>query len=141
MKTYSALIIAKYIVTKCANDGCPITCYQLQKILYSIHKEYIQSDNRLFHDCFEAWQISPIIPNVYYDFCHFGCMPIPVSYGVSIDVDTAKRIDPIIENKRLLEPWDFMAEIMAPGSAWDITYNKGSGKGSVINNELIKTNG
>lgn len=138
---YTALDIAKYIITKCTKDGYPISNLQLQKILYYIQKEYIQSGDMLFGDLFEAWQFGPVIPNVYYTFCGFGSMPIMRSYSITIDAEVTSKIDSIIEAKRLLDPWDMVAETHKINGAWDITYNNGSGNHQVIDNELIRNRG
>ena len=39
---YSALELSKYIVTKCINDGKPISNLQLQKILYYIQRDFLK---------------------------------------------------------------------------------------------------
>ena len=65
---YSAVELSKYIVTKCANDKCPITNLQLQKILYYIQKDYLSRNELAFDDLFEAWQFGPVIRQVYYYF-------------------------------------------------------------------------
>lgn len=140
---YTALNIAKYMVMKCANENQPISNLQLQKILFYIQKEYIINDSRLFDDLFEAWQFGPVIPKVYYSFCEFGSMPIVpiVPYKITIDSEVRQTIDPIIESKRELYPWDLVNETHKPGGAWDKIYNNGSGNREIIPNCLIRTNG
>lgn len=142
-KGYTALNIAKYMVKKCANDNQPISNLQLQKILFYIQKEYIMNDSLLFDDLFEAWQFGPVIPRVYYSFCEFGAMPIIpiIPYQFDIDINVRGIIDPIIEGKRELDPWDLVNETHKPGGAWDIIYNGGLGNHNIIPNRLIRTNG
>ena len=41
---YSALDIAKYIISKCNRENCPISNLQLQKILYNLQKAFLQRD-------------------------------------------------------------------------------------------------
>ena len=41
---YSALDIAKYIISKCNRENCPISNLQLQKILYNLQKAFLQSE-------------------------------------------------------------------------------------------------
>lgn len=61
---YSALDIAKYIISKCNIENCPISNLQLQKILYNLQKALLQSEimitekksSALFGDKIEAWQ-------------------------------------------------------------------------------------
>lgn len=51
----TALDLSKYIVSRCVNDGCPISNLQLQKILYYIQKEFLQTRNEvMFYDDIEA---------------------------------------------------------------------------------------
>lgn len=44
---YSALDIAKYIISKCNRENCPISNLQLQKILYNLQKAFLQSEIRI----------------------------------------------------------------------------------------------
>ena len=62
---YSALELSKYIVTKCINDGEPISNLQLQKILYYIQRDFLRQGEAAFSDTIEAWQFGPVVPNVY----------------------------------------------------------------------------
>ena len=45
---YSALELSKYIVTKCINDGEPISNLQLQKILYYIQRDFLRQGEAAF---------------------------------------------------------------------------------------------
>ena len=72
MTKYSALDIAKYIISKCTSDEKPINNLQLQKILYYAQKEFLRVSSALFDDEFEAWQFGPVIPSAYYQYCGFG---------------------------------------------------------------------
>ena len=47
---YSALELSKYIVTKCINDGKPISNLQLQKILYYIQRDFLKQGEPAFSD-------------------------------------------------------------------------------------------
>ena len=76
---YKAIDVAKYIVNKCIDDGYPISNLQLQKILYFIQRYYLQKDDQLFDDDFEAWQFGPVIPAVYYKFCGQGVISMVLS--------------------------------------------------------------
>lgn len=140
---YSALDIAKYMVEKCADSGSPISNLQLQKILFYIQKEYINEGALLFDDLFEAWKFGPVIPKVYYSFCEFGGMPIvPLTdYDVELDSKTKNKIDPIIEEKCQLLPWDLVAATHKLGGAWDKTFDNGKGNRSIISNDLIREAG
>lgn len=137
---YRAIDIAKYIVTKCTRDDYPISNLQLQKILYYIQREFLRIHSKAFDDRIEAWQFGPVIPTVYYRFSGYGAMPIVQEYSVPDIVDRDREIiDSIIEQKRVLAPWDLVEDTHAPNGAWDQTYRR-CHKG-VIDDRLIETVG
>ena len=143
---YSALDIAKYIISKCNRENCPISNLQLQKILYNLQKAFLQSEIRitekkssaLFGDEIEAWQWGPVVPSVYYVYCTYGSLSIIETYDVHIDARVQKFIDPIIERQRSVNPWRLVDETHRKGGAWDRVYRNGMGNRSVIPCELIR---
>lgn len=135
---YSAVELSKYIVTKCANDKCPITNLQLQKILYYIQKDYLSRNELAFDDLFEAWQFGPVIRQVYYYFCGNGAMPIISKYDTVIDKSDRCHVDPIVEEKRKLDPWDLVEDTHKQGRAWSKVFNNGQGNKHIIDNDLIR---
>lgn len=135
----SSLDLAKYIVTKCVNENCPISNLQLQKILYYIQEWSLKNTGEpIFPDDIEAWQFGPVVPKVYYYFCGFGAMPISSNYSNSMILENKPEIDSIIESKRILKPWDLVAETHRSGGAWDQIYNDGKGNRMIIPVELIR---
>ena len=82
-----ALALAKYIVTKCVKDDCPISNLQLQKILYFIQVDSLKRTGKTaFPDSIEAWQFGPVVPRVYYFFCGNGALSILDTFD---DVDSS----------------------------------------------------
>lgn len=138
---YSATEIAKYVVNKCTDDKHPISNLHLQKILYYIQKEYLRSGDIAFGEDIEAWRFGPAVPIVYYEFAGSGAMLIIAKYDVNLNFDDKKRIDKIIEEKRLLNPWDLVSDCHRDGGAWSSVYKEGSGDRHVIPVELICKNG
>lgn len=138
---YRALDLAKYIVTKCINDGKPISNLQLQKILYYIQQEFLNTHNRAaFSDEIQAWQFGPVVPNVYYHFCGFGSMKITRNFE-EFSIENARDrslIDEIVENKRELPPWELVRETHKKNGAWDKVYQGGIGNHKVIPIDIIK---
>lgn len=117
MTKYSALDIAKYIISKCTSDEKPINNLQLQKILYYAQKEFLRVSSALFDDEFEAWQFGPVIPSVCYQYCGFGALPIRMQYSTKLDGLTPKEletINDIIEEKRKKNPWELVEETHKP---------------------------
>lgn len=139
---YTAIDLSKYIVEKCINDNHPISNLQLQKILYYIQMDFLRRGDIAFQDDFEAWQFGPVVPEVYYCYCGNGAMPITFEYGSPIvDQSDAFHIDRIIERKRILAPWDLVAETHKHDGAWDKIYQNGIGNHQVIPTNLIKEYG
>lgn len=142
---YKAIDIAKYIINKCIDDDCPISNLQLQKILYFIQRYYLQIDDQLFDDDFEAWQFGPVIPAVYYKFCGYGAMPITSKSSNLNDSEILPKhrevIDDFTKNKRELYPWDLVEETHRIGGAWDIVFDDGNGNHTTIPKDLIKKEG
>jgi len=140
---YEARELAKSIVSKCIADNCPISNLQLQKILYYIQREFLQSNRGpAFNNVIEAWQFGPVVPDVYYYFCGSGAMPIFMFRGTcdrSAWEDSTVRS--IVESKRVLYPWDLVAETHKPGGAWDQIYQDGKGNHQTIPMNLIRTAG
>ena len=136
---YTAIELAKYIVSKCVADNCPISNLQLQKILYYIQKDYLTRDMLAFSDDIEAWQFGPAVPDVYYHYCGFGAMPISdAKESFDVKPEDARYIDAIVEAKRKLRPWALVAETHKPGGAWDQVYQNGKGNHCLIPTSLIK---
>ena len=134
---YLALEIAKYIIDKCTKDNCPISNLQLQKILYYIQREFLQQGEIAFPEEIEAWQFGPVVPEVYRQYCGFGALPIRMRYMVRIELDDIRMINPIIEKKRILNPWDMVSDTHSSGKAWDLIYRDGLGDHQIIPQELI----
>lgn len=141
---YDALELAKYIVTKCIKDHCPISNLQLQKILYFIQREFLQNKGRAaFHDDIQAWQYGPVVREVYYYFCSSGAMPIdlPLLFirpRKEIDPQDQIDIDRIVEEKRKASPWQLVSETHKKDGAWDKVFASGVGYKQRIPIELIR---
>lgn len=141
ISVYSAVDLSKYIVTMCVNEGSPITNLQLQKILYYIQKDYLDRGDQAFSDPIEAWKFGPVVREAYYYFCGYGAMPIIGKYDVIIDESDKAHIDPLVRQKRSLDPWDLVGDTHQPGRAWAIIFAGGRGNKKIISNELIRSNG
>lgn len=141
---YPVLELAKYIVAKCIKDNHPISNLQLQKILYYIQREFLQKLGRkAFSEGIQAWPFGPVVPDVYYYFCGAGAMPIWICDDPSEEViqsippEERQIIDGIIETKRLLNPWDMVADTHRQGGAWESVYDDGRGNKTTIPTDKI----
>lgn len=140
---HPAITIAKYVVAKCARDTTPISNLQLQKILYYIQRDYVRKTGRgLFGDKIEAWQFGPVVRDVYYTYSVFGGSPIRCfDDSVYLEDSIMAMIDPIIEEKRAMDPWLLVEDTHKPGGAWNQIYQNGNGYRNEIPMDLIRTAG
>lgn len=138
---YSAMQIAHYIINKCTIEGCPISNLQLQKILYYIQRSFLKVGMCAFSDNIEAWQFGPVVREVYNNYCGFGAAKIRLIYDVNLREDFQRIIDPIVEEKRRLNPWDLVEDTHHPDKAWAVIYKEGMGNHRVIPNNLIYERG
>ena len=138
---YKAIEIAKYIINKCTVECHPISNLQLQKILYYVQKSFLQVGKMAFNDEIEAWQFGPVVREVYNQYCGFGASKIRLFYDIVIDEYYKSMIDPIVREKRDLDPWVMVDDTHRKGKAWDIIYSNGQGNHKVIPPELIKDKG
>ena len=102
----------------------------------------MQRDCIAFSDDIEAWQFGPVVPGVYYKFCGFGAMPITSTFEVrGIDSLDLQAIERVVVAKKILNPWDLVADTHRKTGAWDQIYHHGLGNQNIIPLSLIKTEG
>lgn len=136
---YTAIDIAKYIVSYCSNKKQPISNLKLQKILYYAWIDYYKrTGNALFLNDICAWQLGPVIPDVYYEFCSYAGTPIFESFDVCIDSNDIKTINSIIDSYISVPASALVNRSHKKGGAWDIVYQDGIGNRNIIPFSLIR---
>ena len=138
---YDAMIIAHYIIDKCTREGCPVSNLQLQKILYYIQRSFLKVGLIAFPEEIEAWQFGPVVRVVYNNYCGFGAAKIRMLYDISLRREIQRMMDPIIREKRVLNPWDLVDDTHRPEKAWAEIYRDGIGNHQIIPKELILEKG
>lgn len=143
--TKNALNLAKYIVTKCMKEDCPINNLQLQFILYSIQANVLKKSegcDLAFFDNFEAHTFGPMIPEVYYHFCGYGGLTILDRYDLPKEINSKFSLDckmnSIIEEKRAMKPWELMKEVRKKKGAWNAVFADGKGAKKIIPISMIR---
>lgn len=92
---YLANDIAKYVINYSNNNGYQITNLRLQKLLYFIQGNYAKKyDRRLIDEDFYAWQLGPVIPEVYFDYYIYSSIGLP---SQSIEKELDENIVAFIE--------------------------------------------
>lgn len=130
MKSFQAKQIASYFIkksdSKSEND---LTNLKIQKILYFTQAEYYQKNNEaLFLDSIEAWELGPVVSNVYQWLR--GCGAYTIS-TFDVEIDFSDITDKI--QKFLDEVWDKYSKYSAsylvekthdPNGPWHEAFNK-----------------
>lgn len=137
--TYSALEIAKYIISYCTRKKSPINNLKLQQLLYYAWIDYYKETSKeLFPDRIFAWQAGPVIPEIYYEFCSYAGKPIAKEYSVKLDNTDAPIVDLIIEKYISLTASVLVSRSHQKGKPWDLVYKDGYGNRDEILFHLIK---
>lgn len=143
MKVLSnAVEVAEFMVAYAYNKEKPISNLQLQKILYFLWIEYYKKNQiYLFSEKFAAWLFGPVIPEVYYEFCAYGGLPITESFEIDLKNDAAEKfIKHFVDKYSGADPFKMVAQSHQEGHAWDLIFNKdgkGTGNRTPIPFELI----
>ena len=135
---YCAIDIAKYIVDYCVRKEKPISNLKLQKMLYYIWIEYYNSTKKmLFSDDMCAWQLGPVVPDVYYEFCSYAGIPITRPFQVSVEAADANVVNKAIEKYLPISASRLVDQTHKKGSPWDRIYMNGLGYRDIIPYPLI----
>lgn len=137
--TYNAVEVAKYVVTYCNNKSKPISNLKLQKLMYYAWIDfYKETGIPLFIDDICAWQLGPVVPEVYYEFCTYAGAPITQEYNIKISSTDAGILNSIIEKYINISASTLVSRTHVKGGAWDLVFKDGAGMRSVIPFSLIK---
>ena len=134
--------IAKYTVDRCMKKYRPITNLKLQKILYFIQLQFMKKGFDAFSDHMYAWKFGPVAVDVYKEFSICGSRPIIRDYNdddLQLDMSENKKdfLDRIIDKYSQINSWELTKGTHLQGSPWDIVYQDGKGKYSLISSLLI----
>lgn len=138
MLWYDANEISKFIITECFKKNILISNLKLQKMLYFLWIEFWKkTERRLFLDEFCAWQLGPVIPDVYYQYCSYAGRPIAEYYDTSITSADDALLAGIVLQYAKLPASRLVNMTHKKDGAWDIVYQNGVGNRNIIPFELI----
>ena len=136
---YSAIDIAKYIVNYCTKKQRPVSNLKLQKMLYFTWIDYYRkTKNALFIDDICAWQLGPVVPETYYEFCSYAGTPIVKTFDVNLSSEDFSCINQIIDSYITVPASVLVKKKKKKGGAWDRVYQDGLGNRNVIPFTLIQ---
>lgn len=131
---YSALLIAKYVIRRCAECGKSISNLKLQKILYFVQAEFLVDTGKCcFSEAIEAWDFGPVVPQVYRAYRIFGSANIPAEIADTLRPIAKEDIDRIngIVDECAGYSASQLVEITHHQSPWNDAYSKPG-----VNNEI-----
>lgn len=135
---YKAIDVAKYMISHCNEIHRPISNLKLQKMLYYAWIEYYDSKKAfLFRDEICAWQLGPVIPEVYYEFCQYAGIPITRNFTVDINKNDRILLDSIISEYLPLSARTLVNRSHQQGKPWANVYKNGAGLRDVIPFSMI----
>lgn len=137
----NAIDLAKYIVSKCSRDECPISNLQLQKILFFIQKNRLVQNGWSIKDDFEAWQYGPVIRSVYNFFSIYAGIKIDEVFRYNLPDYVMEDVNDTVEKLRKMDPWELVTATHEKGGAWDTVYQNGLGYKKIISKKLIANKG
>ena len=133
MQSYSAMEVANFIISTCANLKDPVSNLRLQKLLYFAWVNFYRETHRyLFLDNMYAWNLGPVVPEVYFEYCAYGGQPIDPYHEPFIDSTDADILNKIIDSYRLVPVNKLVERTHMPDTAWYKVYNNGLGNRKVI---------
>jgi uncharacterized phage-associated protein len=107
-------------------------------MLYFMWVDYYRETGKwLFANEICAWQLGPVIPDVYYDFCQYAGLPIYLNHSSLIGHPDRDILGNIIGKYINISASALVDLSHRSGSAWSRVYNSGSGNRSVIPFNLI----
>lgn len=112
--------IARYCIFYTNEQNSPLTNIDIQIILYELQKEFVENTGKpLFFDCITIKNGYPVVNDVYYKLCGYGCMPIAISNTqqekLRSEIETkiqkisdtlVSKINRTIQNYINTEPWN-----------------------------------
>lgn len=135
---YTALDVSRYVITQCSQAEKPISNLKLQKVLYFLWADFYRETKKyLFFDDICAWQLGPVVPDVYYQYCSYGGRPIYSFYSSALEPQDTLLLNSLISNYMDIPASALVNRTHAIGSAWDLTYQNGVGNRKVIPFPLI----
>ena len=120
---YPAKDVAIYIINWCHSHNIPITNLKLQKLLYFIQGENCRiRHNRLIKDDFYAWQLGPVVPEVYTEYAIFSSATIPnTESSAEFSEETMRIMDQVLLRYATKSTWH-LVDLSHSQGPWKYNY-------------------
>ena len=105
---YAAGAVANFFLDAGKENGVPITHLKLQKLVSIAYGFYLLlGKGRLFEERMEAWDLGPVVPELYHEFKRFGHAPI-TKKAQEFDHENGKFYTPEVVNEEALAALRFV---------------------------------
>lgn len=123
VRMYKAIDIASYVINWCNDNNIPVTNLKLQKLLYFLQGEvYHSTSERLIDDDFYAWQLGPVVPNVYYSYAMYSSLPLPdQTINIEIPEHEKNTINNILNKYARKSTWN-LVDLSHEQDPWKYNY-------------------
>lgn len=140
MNFYNVMDVANFIIDLCSRKGEPVSNLRLQKLLYFAWVDFYGKTRRnLFYEPMCAWQLGPVVPEVYKNYCSYGGRPINLYWeSTEIEAEDAALLTNIVEKYWNVPSSELVDRTHKPDTAWFQVYDGGKGNKKIIPFELIK---
>ena len=140
MNFYSAMAVADFIIDFCSRKKEPVSNLRLQKLLYFAWVRFYEKTGRhLFYDSMYAWQLGPVVPGVYFNYCSYGGRPINLIFSATeIEQGDTEILENIIMLYWNVPSSELVERTHKPDTAWYEVYDGGKGNKKIIPFDLIK---
>lgn len=120
---YTAHEVAKYIINWCHKYNIAITNLKLQKLLYFVQGEYCRKRHeRLIKNDFYAWQLGPVVPEVYYEYAMYSSSVLPKQNDTyHFNLDESELIEKILLKYAKKSTWD-LVDLSHTQDPWKYNY-------------------
>ncbi len=134
-----ALDVAQYFLSKANTEGDLITNLKMQKLLYYAQAWHLVNfDRPLFSETIEAWNLGPVVANVYREFKQFGAGPIVYSEtGREAEIFTPPQIEYLDEFYGIFIP--FAAHQLVNASHNEKPWMEAIHTTKIITNDCMKS--
>ncbi len=120
---FSAHDIAIYIINWCHDNEIAITNLKLQKLLYFVQGEFSRERGiRLIREDFYAWQLGPVIPEVYAEYSIFSSCILPTQKPSILFCQQDLAIIDRILKKYASKPTWTLVDLSHQQDPWKYTY-------------------
>lgn len=133
----SVKALANTILRLAFTETIEVTPMKLQKIMYFICRDYVQSTGkRLISEDFLAWDYGPVLKSAYDEFKSYGAKPIDkfakdvaghvLVVNETADPAAAQSIHKMWEKCKMLDGISLSKKTHKEGTAWWKAYMRGS---------------